>query len=525
MVDYKEIIESGGCFLGIELGSTTIKLVVIDTNNKPVATGKHVWENRLIDGVWTYSLNAVHEGLKSAYADLKNKMFEKYSALPKTFAAIGVSAMMHGYIALDENDEILTPFRTWRNTTTQEAAAELSDLFKFNIPQRWSAAHLYQAILNGESHIYKIKKVMTLSAYLHYKLTGEFVVGVCDASGMFPIDSTKNDYEQNMVQKFDSLLKKKGIDYSLREVFPKVMVAGQCAGELSKDGAAMLDHELCHGIAMCPPEGDAGTGMVATNSIEVLTGNVSAGTSIFAMIVLEKALSGYYKELDMVTTPDGSDVAMVHCNNCSSDIDAWARVFSQFAKKIGVDINPYKVLDIMFDAASENVDYSGVLNYNYLSGEHITGVSDGRPMLVRKPDAEFSFETMSKSQVYSTLATLKIGFDILMEKEGVKLNKLMGHGGFFKAEFGIAAMAAASNAAVSVMESAGEGGAYGIAILAAYMKQGQKKSLSEYLNEEVYNGAKMHTMQPDIEEIRMFEKFLDGYKKCIAAQKCVADNF
>ncbi len=525
MTDYKKIIESGETFLGIEFGSTTIKLVLIDRNNQPIAVGKHVWENQLLDGVWTYSLDTVHDGMKNAYADLKSNVKEKHSAALKTYGAIGISAMMHGYIALDENDEILVPFRTWRNTMTEDAAAELSELFGFNVPQRWSVAHLYQAILSGEAHVSKIKKVMTLASYLHYKLTGNFVLGVGDASGMFPIDSVKKDYNQEMVDKFDALLKQKGLGYSLREIFPSVMVAGTLAGKLNASGAAMLDAELSADIPLCPPEGDAGTGMVATNSIEVLTGNVSAGTSIFAMVVLEKALTSYYKEIDIVTTPDGSDVAMVHCNNCSSDIDAWAKMFSQFAKKIGVDINPYKALDKMFEAASDDVDYSGLLSFNYLSGEHITGLSEGRPMVVRRPDADFSFATLSKAQIYSTLATLKIGFDILFEKEGVKLNKLMGHGGFFKAEFGSIAMAAASNAAVSVMESAGEGGAYGISLLAAYMAQGSEKSLSEYLNTEVYHNAKMLTAQPKSEEIAMFAKFLEGYKKGIAVQKCAVENF
>ncbi len=515
----------GKTFLGIEFGSTTIKLVLIDEKNQPLAVGKHVWENQLVDNVWTYSLEAVHEGLKLAYADLKSKITEKFGTVPTTFGVMGISAMMHGYIALDENDELLVPFRTWRNTMTEQATEELNELFKFNIPQRWSVAHLYQAILNGEPHTKKIKKVMTLAAYLHYKLTGNYVLGVGDASGMFPIDSTTRDYNQAMVDKFDALLKEKGYDYGLRDIFPKVMVAGEVAGFLTADGASMLDSDLQQNIRLCPPEGDAGTGMVATNSIELATGNVSAGTSIFAMVVLEKALSTYYKELDIVTTPEGFDVAMVHCNNCSSDIDAWARVFSQFAKTIGVEINPYKALDAMFEAAEDDVDYSGLLNYNYLSGEHITGLSAGRPMFVRKPDAEFSFATLSKAQIYSTLATLKIGFDILFEKEGVKLTKLMGHGGFFKADFGSVAMAAASNASVSVMESAGEGGAYGIAILAAFTAQGDNKTLREYLSTEVYSDAKMRTSDPDKKEAEMFVKFLAGYKKGIEVQKCAVEKF
>ncbi len=525
MKDYKKIIESGETYLGIEFGSTTIKLVLIDRENQPIAVGKHVWENKLSDRIWTYALEDVHDGLKLAYSNLKTDIYEKYSATPTTYGAIGISAMMHGYIALDENDELLTPFRTWRNTMTEEATNELSDLFQFNIPQRWSVAHLWQAILNGEEHTKKVKKVMTLAAYLHYKLTGNFVIGIGDASGMFPIDSVNKDYNREMANSFDNLLKNKGLNYSLFDVFPKVMVAGETAGKLTKEGAAMLDNDLQPNIAFCPPEGDAGTGMVATNSIEVLTGNVSAGTSIFAMVVLEKALRGYYKELDVVTTPDGYDVAMVHCNNCSSDIDAWAKMFSQFANKIGVDINPYKALDLMFEAASEDVDYSGLLNFNYLSGEHITGLGAGRPMFVRKPDADFSFATLSKAQIYSTLSTLKIGFDILFEKENVKLNKLMGHGGFFKAEFGSAAMAAASNAAVSVMESAGEGGAYGIALLSAYMMQSNGKTLPEYLNTEVFQNAKMLTTKPDAKEIEMFSKFLNGYKKGIAVQKSAVENF
>ncbi len=525
MSNYKNIIESGDTFLGIEFGSTTIKLVLIDKQNKPIAVGKHVWENQLQDKIWTYPLDEVHTGMKKAYADLKKNAKEKHSATLKKYSAIGISAMMHGYIALDENDELLVPFRTWRNTMTEAAAQELSALFGFNIPQRWSVAHLYSAIKNGEPHTARIKKVMTLASYLHYKLTGNFVLGVGDASGMFPIDSTTKDYNQGMADKFDILLKENGLDYTLRDIFPRVMVAGESAGNLTFEGAAMLDSELVPNIPLCPPEGDAGTGMVATNSTAVSTGNVSAGTSIFAMVVLEKALSGYYKELDIVTTPAGHDVAMVHCNNCSSDIDSWARVFSQFAEKIGVDINPYKVLDLMFEAAEDNVDYSGLLNFNYLSGEHITGLEQGRPMLVRKPDADFSFATLSKAQIYSTLATLKIGFDILFEKEGVRLNKLTGHGGFFKAKFGSAAMAATANAAVTVMDSAGEGGAYGIALLAAYMVQGSGATLNDYLAENVYKGAKTCTVEPKPQEVAMFLKFLSGYKKGLDIQKCAATHF
>ncbi len=512
-------------FLGIEFGSTTIKAVLIDAENNPVAVGKFVWENQLSDGIWTYSLEDVHSGLRAAYADLKKQIFSKYNTVPKSFGAIGVSAMMHGYIALDENDNLLVPFRTWRNTMTEQATDELSALFSFNIPQRWSAAHLYQALLNKEEHVSKVSKVMTLAAYLHYKLTGNFVLGVGDASGMFPIDSTTNTYNSEMVEKFNALLSKKGVTLDAAKIFPKVLVAGEAAGNLTEAGALMLDDDIVSGIPMCPPEGDAGTGMVATNSIELMTGNVSAGTSIFGMIVLEKPLSNYYKELDIVSTPEGFDVAMVHCNNCSSDIDAWARMFSDFAKRIGVEINPYKALDVMFDAAKENVDYSGLLSYNYLSGEHITGLSAGRPMVLRKPDADFNFATLSKAQIYSTLSTLKIGLDILLVKEGVSLKKLMGHGGFFKAEFGAMALAAAANADVSVLETAGEGGAFGIAVLAAYMIQGNGKTLREYLQTGVFTDSGMKTVKPDTEEIKMFEKFIDGYQKGIAIQKCAVEKF
>ncbi len=523
MNKYIDDIKNSNTFLGIELGSTTIKLVLINTDNEIIAAGKHIWENKLIDGVWTYSVSEVENGLKQAYSDLKAKSLKEYGVAPTSYGAIGISAMMHGYIVLDKNDELLVPFRTWRNTMTEQATEELNQLFQFNIPQRWSVAHLYQAILNDEQHIKNVSKVMTLAAYVHYRLTGDFVLGVGDASGMFPIDSKTHDYNKEMANKFNKLLKSKGLRYEIKDIFPKVMVAGEYAGILSAVGAKMLDDDLIPGVPMCPPEGDAGTGMVATNSIAPSTGNVSAGTSIFAMIVLEKAISNYYKELDIVTTPEGFDVAMVHCNNCSSDIDAWAKMFSQFAQKIGVDINPYKVLDIMFEAAADDVDYSGVLNFNYLSGEHITGLTAGRPMLVRKPDADFSFSTLSKAQIYSTLATLKIGFDILFENEGVKVTKLMGHGGFFKAPFGAKAMAAASNAAVSVMQSAGEGGAYGIALLAAYMVQGGEKSLAEYLDEKVFDSAILHTTNPSEKEIHAFAKFLDMFKKGIAVQKCAVD--
>ncbi len=521
---HKQIDFANTC-LGIELGSTTIKLVVVDEYAAPIAVGKHVWENQLRDGYWTYDPKDIHSGLRSAYADLKKNIKETYGVTPTTYKSMGLSAMMHGYIALDEDSNLLVPFRTWRNTVTGEAAEKLSELFKFNIPQRWSIAHLYQAMLNKEAHLPNIKRVATLSAYLHYLLTDEFVIGVGDASGMFPIDSESCDYNSNMLERFDQLLAEHKLPYSLSDIFPKVCKAGDAGGLLSESGAAMLDDDLKAGIPMCPPEGDAGTGMVATNSVERSAGNVSAGTSIFAMVVLQKPLSDYYEEIDIVSTPDGSDVAMVHCNNCTSDLDAWGVMFSQFAETIGVDIKPYKVLDKVFEAAKAKTDYSGVVSFNYLSGEHITGVESGRPMLLRKPDAEFSFSALSKSLVFSTLSSLKIGLDILSVKEGVQIQRLMGHGGFFKADFAKEAMAAVANAQVSVMETAGEGGAYGMALLALYMNKKTEKTLPEFLNNDVFSSGKIKTANPSKEESKLFEEFLIGYKGCIPVERSAADCF
>lgn len=512
--------------LGIEFGSTTIKLVLVDEQNQVLATGKHVWENRLQNGIWTYTLEDIYGGMQDAYQDLKASVQADYGIALTQMGAIGISAMMHGYVALDADDNLLVPFRTWRNTITEKESDILSDLFNFNIPQRWTVAHLYHAILNQEEHVSKISKVMTLATYVHYKLTGSYVVGIGEASGFFPIDSITKDYNQTMVDQFDALLQEQGVSFGLRDVFPKVLVAGDAAGSLTQAGAKLIDVDLKAGIPLCPPEGDAGTGMVATNSVTKSTGNVSAGTSIFAMLVLEKALSKMYREIDMVTTPQGYDVAMVHCNNCTSDLNAWGEMLSQFAKVIGVDIAPYKVLDKMFEVAKETgEDYSDLMSYNYVSGEPITGLADGRPVLMRTSDADFSFAKFSKATIYSALAALKIGMDILLIGEGVSINKLLGHGGFFKAAFGQEAMAAAANAPVSIMETAGEGGAFGIAVLASYMQNKGDLCFEDYLDQAVFKDSKILTVEPNPQEKEQFDLFLAKYIKALPTVQTATEVF
>lgn len=495
--------------LGIEFGSTRIKAVLIDSDNKPIASGGFDWENRFENGVWTYHLDEVKVGLKTAFKNL----CDDYGKVPE-ISAIGISGMMHGYLVFDENDNQLCEFRTWRNTMTGQSAEELTELFGFNIPQRWSVAHLYQAILNKEGHTSKIKKMTTLAGYVHYLLTGENVLGAGEASGVLPI--TDGDYNPEMIEKFKA---KTGFD--LKSVLPKVLTAGENAGRLTDGGALLLDETgtLKAGIPFCPPEGDAGTGMVATNSITPRTGNVSAGTSIFAMVVLEKGLSKVYSEIDMVTTPNGNPVAMVHCNNCSADIDGYANLFYEFAKLSGNEMKKGQVLDMLFEAAmSGDNDCGGLLSYNYLSGEHITGLSEGRPLFVRMPDAKLNLSNFFRTHLYTAVASLKVGMDIL-KSENVKIEKLLGHGGYFKAkDAGQTVLSSATGAAVSVMETAGEGGAYGMALLAAYSQQ-KNISLDEFLNEKVFKTAKVNTITATADQIEGFNKYSQRFLKCIEIEK------
>lgn len=506
--------------IGIELGSTRIKAVMIDENHLPVASGSFEWENQLHDGIWTYPMELIVKGVQSCYADLKLNVKEKLGVDLTTTGAIGVSAMMHGYLPFDSEGKQLAEFRTWRNTITGEAAEKLSELFNFNIPQRWSIAHLYQAILNGEEHVKDIAQLTTLAGYIHYVLTGEKLMGIGEASGMFPIDSTALDYDKAMLEKFDAV---SGQSWKLRDILPKILPAGECAGNLTESGALFLDPtgELKAGIPVAPCEGDAGTGMAATNSVRVNTGNVSAGTSDFAMLVTDHAL-GVHREIDMVTTPAGAAVAMVHCNNCTSDINAWVNLFSEFAGFIGADIDKGKLFTMLFNKALEgDPDCGGLLSYNYFSGEGVTDLDEGRPVFLRTPDAKFSLANFMRTHLLSALATLKIGLDILTREEKVPVDKLYGHGGFFKTPgVGQKLLSAAISAPVSVMETAGEGGPYGMALLCAYMLWKQDgEALEDYLDNKVFGSAKTSTIMAEQSDIDGFNAFLTKYKNTFEVEK------
>lgn len=529
IMDAAKCIENGLSFLGIEFGSTRIKAVVIDEEHRPIAEGAHEWENRYENGVWTYSLEDIRTGLQDCYADLKRNIREKYGVTVKRFAAIGFSAMMHGYMVFDKNGELMVPFRTWRNTITGEAAEKLTAELKYNIPQRWSIAHLYQAILNNEEHIGKIDFLSTLAVYIHYIMTGKRVAGVGEASGMFPIDIATGDYNREMVAKFDALIADRKLGWKLTDILPKVLKAGESAGTLTAEGARFLDPDgdLETGILLCPPEGDAGTGMVATNSVAQRTGNVSAGTSIFAMVVLEKELSKVYPIIDLVTTPDGSLVGMVHCNNCTSDINAWVNILAEAITANGGTVDRGALYVTLFNKALEgDPDCGGLVSYNYLSGESVTGLDAGRPMFVRTPDAAFTLANFMRTHIYSAFATLKTGCDVMLKDEGVKVDTLYGHGGIFKTK-GVAQgiLAAALNSPVSVMETAGEGGAWGMAILAAYAaKKADGESLQDYLNTKVFAGMKGETVRPEQKLVEGFDRFEAAYLKGIAAEKAAVEN-
>lgn len=517
----KEAIKAGKAVLGIEFGSTRIKAVLVDVSHTPIAMGTYDWENRLENNIWTYSLEDIWKGLQGCYKSLADDVEAKYGEKLTTLGALGFSGMMHGYMPFNAEGELLVPFRTWRNTMTEEACKKLIPVFHFNIPQRWSIAHLYQAILSGEEHVKDIAFFTTLAGYIHWKLSGEKVLGIGEAAGMFPIDSTIMDFDQKMLDQFDGL---HNFDWKIRDILPKVLVAGESAGVLTAEGARLLDPTgtLQPGAPMCPPEGDAGTGMVATNSVAVRTGNVSAGTSIFAMIVLEKAMEKVHEEIDMVTTPDGMPVAMVHCNNCTSDLNAWVNLFGECAESFGVKVDKNELYGVLYRKALEGAaDCGGVTAYNYFSGEPITGLDAGRPMVVRTPDADFSLANFMRSHLYSAVATLKIGMDILLKEEHVAVDSLMGHGGFFKTPVvGQRVMAAGMNAPITVMDTASEGGAWGIAILAAFMKEKKDgESLSSYLNDKIFAGQTGTTLKPEPEDVKGFEAFLEEYKKLLPAEK------
>ncbi len=524
----KETIKSGKAILGIEFGSTRIKAVLIDQEHKPIAQGSHTWENQLVDGLWTYSTEAIWYGLQDCYANLRKNVNEQYDLEIETLGAIGISAMMHGYMPFKGND-ILVPFRTWRNTNTGKAAAELSKLFNYNIPLRWSISHIYQAILDNEEHVKDIDFLTTLAGYIHWQITGKKVLGVGDASGMIPVDPATKTYDATMVEKFDKLVAPKGFGWKLLDILPEVLVAGENAGFLTPEGALKLDvsGHLKAGIPVCPPEGDAGTGMAATNAVKVRTGNVSAGTSSFSMIVLEKPLSQPYETIDMVTTPDGSLVAMVHCNNCTSDINAWAGIFKEYAEILGVKQDTFTLYCNIFNAALKgDADCGGLMSYNYVSGEPVTGLSDGRPLFVRSANDKFNLANFMRANLYGAISVLKVGNDILLKKEKIKVDRITGHGGYFTTpKVGQKMLAAALNSPISVMETAGEGGAWGIALLASFVVNNDKKlNLADWLDQVVFAGNEGTSVDPDPEDVEGFNKYLENYNACLPIEQAAVDN-
>lgn len=527
-LDAKSTITSGKAVLGIEFGSTRIKAVLVDESNMPIASGAHDWENSYVDNIWTYSLDEVWTGLQDCYQDLLKDVKQKYGVTIQTLGAIGFSAMMHGYMAFDKNGELLVPFRTWRNTITEQASEELTKVFNYHIPQRWSIAHLYQAILNNEAHVSQIDFQTTLAGYVHYKMTGQKVLGVGEASGMFPIDIETKSFNTRMIAQFDELNASKNFAWKLGDILPKVLVAGEDAGTLTEEGAKLLDTSgaLQAGIPLCPPEGDAGTGMAATNSVAVRTGNVSAGTSVFAMIVLEKDLTKVYDAIDLVTTPTGNLVGMVHCNNCTSDLNAWVNLFKEFAESFGMKVDMNELFGTLYNKALEgDADCGGLLAYNYFSGEHITGFEEGRPLFVRTPESKFNLANFMRVHLFTALGALKTGLDILLKEEGVKVDEIFGHGGLFKTKgVGQKVMAAAMNAPVSVMETAGEGGAWGIALLASYMiGKSANETLDDYLAQKVFAGKAGSKIEPDAKDVAGFDEFIARYTKGLPIERAAVD--
>lgn len=524
----KEAVLSGRTTLGIELGSTRIKAVLMDEHYAPIAIGYHDWENRYIDNVWTYAMNDVLEGLQTSYHNMAEEVKKQYGITIGKIGAIGISAMMHGYIAMKEDGELLVPFRTWRNTITGPASEELTELFEYNIPQRWSIAHLYQAILNQEEHVPDIKYLITLSGYVHWRLTGQKVLGIGDASGMFPVDVQTKDFNERMIKQFDERVTSKGYPWKLREILPKVLVAGEVAGVLTKEGAKLLDPSgnLQPGIVLCPPEGDAGTGMVATNSVAKRTCNVSAGTSIFSMIVLERELNKVHREVDIVMTPAGDPVAMIHSNNCTSDLNAWVALFYEFYELMGKKADMSELFSLLYNKALEgDADCGGLLSYGYYSGEHITHFEEGRPLFVRKPEAKFNLANFMRVHLFTALGALKTGLDILQKEEHVEVDRVLGHGGLFKTKgVGQRILAAAMNTPVSVMETAGEGGAWGIALLADYMlHKGAEEMLDRYLADHVFIKNKGIERKPEEKDVEGFNLFMKRYATGLAIERAAVD--
>ena len=524
----KNSIINGKTVLGIEFGSTRIKAVLVGEDNIPIASGSFDWENQYVDNIWTYSLDNIWKGLQVSYQSMAEDVKQKYGVTIQKLGAIGFSAMMHGYMAFDKNGELLVPFRTWRNTITEEASLKLTEEFNYHIPQRWSIAHLYQAILNGENHVGDISFQTTLAGYIHWKLTGEKVLGVGEASGMFPIDIHTKDFNASMIDKFDQLVASKNFGWKLKDILPKVLVAGEKAGVLTEEGAKLLDvtGNLEAGIPLCPPEGDAGTGMVATNSVAKRTGNVSAGTSVFAMVVLEKDLTKAYEEIDLVTTPTGNLVGMVHCNNCTSDLNAWVQLFKEFSESFGIEVDMNKLFGTLYNKAMEgDADCGGLLAYNYFSGEHITGFEEGRPLFIRTPESKFNLANFMRVHLFTSLGALKTGMDILLKEEKVQVDQLLGHGGLFKTKgVGQKILAGAMNAPVSVMETAGEGGAWGMALLASFMlNKSAEETLDQYLTQKVFSGQIGTKVDPDQRDVEGFERFMKNYTKGLPIERAAID--
>lgn len=531
-MENKDFIENGNAVLGIEFGSTRIKAVLLNEKYEPIANGSYTWENTLDNGIWTYPLSQIEEGLQSCYADLKKDVKDKYNITLKKLKACGISAMMHGYLAFDKDDNLLVPFRTWRNTITGEASKKLSDLFNFPVPERWTISHLYQAILNNEEHISKIQTIYTLAAYIHYRLTGKKVIGVGDASGIFPIKTENgiSKYNPDFANKFESLTEISKFGIKIDEIFPKILVAGENAGFLTEEGASFLDcdGDLQKGVPFCPPEGDAGTGMVATNSVEIETGNISAGTSIFSMVVLKNDLKKSYPGIiDIVTTPDGNPVAMVHANNCTGEHNYWINLFEEVTKtmcgKNSPEIGEFynKLITKSLEADS---DCGGLLSYNYLSGETITGFNSGRPLFVRSENANFNLANFMRTQMFSSLGALRAGMNILYDDEKVPVKSMTGAGGYFKTEVGLKYMAASMKTSVSAMETAGEGGPWGMAILASYSTETQKEKLSDFLNKKVFKNCKKITSEPEKELVDSFNIFFERYMKGLKIEKAAVEN-
>lgn len=523
-----EVIESGKAILGLELGSTRIKATIIGPDGRPLSAGSHGWENKLKDGIWTYDMDDVWTGLSSCFDDLIKNSEEAYGVTLEEFAAGGISGMMHGYIALDEGGDLLVPFRTWRNNITEEASTALTELFDFPIPQRWSIAHLYQAVLNGEEHLPKLSRITTLSGYVHWKLTGEFVIGICEASGMFPVDPGTQDYDQTMVDAFDKKVSEKGYSWKLKRLLPRIVPAGEEAGRLTESGAKILDPKgrISPDVPLAPPEGDAGTGMMATNSILPRTGNVSAGTSVFAMIVLEKELSKAYPEIDRILTPDGKPVGMVHSNNCTSDLDAWVALFRQALELHGVEVDQGELIGkLSKEALKGDRDAGGLLSYGYISGEHVTGFSEGRPLFVRKPDAPFTLQNFFRSHLFASLCALRMGLEILTETEGVRVEQICGHGGFFKTEeIGQRIMAAATKSSVSVLETAGEGGAWGMALLAAFVAREDRSASMPSFLDGVFSETPTSVVKPDPEDVEGFNEYFKRYVAGLSIERSAVEQ-